>query len=209
MLDIGCGSGKFLNEMRTLTDCEIHGVDLSELAVESARRNFEIDIFHGEIGQIPIRNSYFDVITAWEYLEHVHKPTEVLRKIYDLLKPHGDFVISCPNFDGVNARIFGSKWYNLDCPRHLHLYTPKTITRLLQESGFTVTSITYNSSSKSLLGSLQYWLYADNVNPRYRNRIRKSSLIKALVSPISRISALVKKSDSMTVFARKNGAVVR
>lgn len=203
LLDVGCGSGGFLNKIKALTGCQVYGVDVSKVAANTAKESYGLDIFTGTVLESPFPNHYFDVITAWSCLEHINNPSEVLRKLCDLLKPDGSCIISIPNFDSLNAKLFRDKWYHLDCPRHLYIYTPGTITRLLEKSGFVVTRIIHEKSSKGLLGSLQYYFYGDNCDPRYRNRIRRSSLVKVLVSPLARIAALIKKADTMIVCAGK------
>jgi 2-polyprenyl-3-methyl-5-hydroxy-6-metoxy-1,4-benzoquinol methylase len=203
LLDVGCGNGKFLFDVQRLIGCSVYGIDISEDAVLMAKNNYNLDVFRGTITEAPFTSGYFDIITAWSYLEHVNNPSEVLTRVYDLLCPNGDFVLSCPNFDSFNAKIFKDKWYHLDCPRHLYLYTPETIVKLLKKAGFVVLEIVFEKSSKGLLGSLQYYFYGNNFDLKHRNKIRRSSIIKALVSPLTRMMCLVKKSDTMIVYAKK------
>jgi 2-polyprenyl-3-methyl-5-hydroxy-6-metoxy-1,4-benzoquinol methylase len=203
LLDIGCGNGSFLNDITLLTHCEVYGVDNSALAAKNAKETYGLDIFVGTIEESPFQEKYFDVITAWSFLEHVNNPLEVLRKISNLLKSNGSCIISTPNFDSMNSRIFKDKWYHLDCPRHLYLYNPKTITGLLEKAGLSVEKIKYNGGSKGVLASLQYYFYDNNYNPKYRNRIRRSFLLQKIVRPLTSPLILNKYSDIMTINARK------
>ncbi len=203
LLDVGCGNGRFLYEIQSFVGCKVYGIDISQIAVDAAKNNYGLDIFKGAITEAPFLNNYFDVITAWSYLEHVNNPSEVLREMYNMLKPEGNCVISCPNFDSFNAKIFKDKWYHLDCPRHLYIYTPKTITKLMGKNGFVVKKIIYEKSSKGFLGSLQYYFYGDNVDSKHRDKIKKSSLIKVIASPLTRLFAILKKSDTIVVHAVK------
>jgi 2-polyprenyl-3-methyl-5-hydroxy-6-metoxy-1,4-benzoquinol methylase len=203
LLDIGCGSGKFMYEINSFTNSDVCGVDISPKAVTVAKNNYGLNIFCGTITEAPFVCNSFDVITAWSYLEHVPNPSEVLARIYELLKQGGDCIISCPNFGSVNARLFGNKWYHLDCPRHLYIYTPKTITALLKKNGFIVKKTTHQTSSKGLLGSLQYYFHEDNVNSKHHDKIKKSALAKAIASPLTRLLAILKKADTIVVHAVK------
>ena len=193
LLDIGCGNGKFLYETKKLTNTQVCGLDISKTAVETAKEKFGLDIFYGTIAESPYTDNSFDLITAWQYLEHVQHPLEILQKVHQLLKPNGIFMMSTPNFNSINAKIFKSKWYSLDCPRHLYIYTPKTIHKLMEKAGFVVTGISHDTSSKTLLRSLQYFVYGDNYNPKYRDKIRGMPIIKPILSPVTRIFALFKK----------------
>lgn len=203
LLDVGCGNGGFLNEIRILTGCQAYGLDISELAAKAAKENYELDIHVGTILEAPFPERYFDVITAWEYLEHVNDPSAVLLKISSLLKNDGSCIISSPNFDSFNCKLFKNKWYGLDCPRHLYIYSPRTISGLLQKSGLSIQKIKYDKRSKGILGSLQYYFYGDNYNPERCNRIVRSSFLKKIVSPLARISALMKQSDAMIIHAKR------
>jgi len=201
LLDVGCGNGDFLSEIKRLTNCRVYGVDISETAAKTVQQNHGINIFIGAVTEAPFPDNFFDVITAWSYLEHVHNPSKVLLRISRILKDDGLCIISTPNFNSINAKLFKAKWYHLDCPRHLYLYTPQTITALLEKSGMSVKKIAYSKTSKGVLGSLQYCIYGDNYNRRYRNKIRRSSLLKKIVSPWTRIAALARQSDIMNIHA--------
>jgi SAM-dependent methyltransferase len=203
LLDVGCGNGSFLNEIKAMTGCQVYGLDFSDVAAKTVKENFGLDIHIGTILDAPFPTGYFDVITAWEYLEHVSDPSEVLLKISSLLKNDGSCIISTPNFDSFNCKLFKDKWYGLDCPRHIYIYTPKTITGLLQKSGLSIEKIKYPGSSKGLLGSLQYYFYGGNYNSQNRDRIRRSSLLKKIVSPWTMVMALIKQSDRMVIYAKK------
>jgi 2-polyprenyl-3-methyl-5-hydroxy-6-metoxy-1,4-benzoquinol methylase len=203
LLDVGCGNGKFLDEIKKITNTQVCGLDISKTAVETAKENFNLDIFHGIVTESPYENNSFDLITAWQYLEHVHHPLEVLQKFHRLLKPNGICMIRIPNFNSMNAKIFKNKWYALDCPRHLYIYTPETINKLMEKASFVVTGISHDKSSKNLLNSLQYFFYGDNYNPKYRDKIKNIPIIKSIISPITRIFALLKKSDNIMVSAKK------
>jgi 2-polyprenyl-3-methyl-5-hydroxy-6-metoxy-1,4-benzoquinol methylase len=203
ILDVGCGSGAFLNSLRAGKGCEVFGVDISESAVGQAKSSFDLDIFKGTITEAPFPQAHFDLITAWWYLEHIPDPDPTIAKMSSLLKDNGCCIIGVPNFESFNARHFKDKWYHLDSPRHLCIWTPRTITRLLENHGLAVTKIIYDKTPWGLLGSLQYLLYGDNINPKYRNRIRNSILLWILLLPWTILVSLLEKSDIMVVYARK------
>ena len=203
-LDIGCGAGAFLNHIKTEKGCEVYGVDISEAAVEAAKKSFGLDIFMGTITEAPFEDSSFDVITAWWYLEHVSDPCATAARISSLLKRNGHCIIGVPNFESFNARSFKDKWYHLDCPRHLCIWTPSAMKRLMEQHGLTVTKIIYDKTPWGLRGSLQYSLFGDNINPKHHNRIRQSLLLWMLLLPWTVIVSLLKKSDIIVVYAKKN-----
>ena len=97
-----------------------------------------IDVFIGKLDEADFPHRYFDTITFWHTLEHLPDPSAALVETNRILKPKGQLLISVPNFQSWQARIMKSDWYHLDIPRHLYHFTPKTITQLLQKTGFRV-----------------------------------------------------------------------
>jgi len=202
-LDVGCGNGDFLNQLRQFCHCRVDGVDFSENAVLCAKKQYGLEIFKGDIFTGPFEQNSFDLITFRSCIEHIPNPAQALQKAFTLCKPSGRLFIKTPNYDSFPARFFKDKWYHLDCPRHLYLFAPSTITRLLEKCGFEVLRIGYETSSKGWLGSLQYFFYGNNYCPQTKNKLRRSSLTRFFVSPLSRLSAWLKKADTMTVIARR------
>lgn len=205
LLDVGCGNADFLSKIKTATKCHADGIDISKAAARTAKENHGLDIFTGRITESPFPDGYFDIITSWWHLEHVTNPSEVLQKIYDLLKLDGCCVIGIPNIDSFNAKMFKDRWYHLDCPRHLYIYSPDTITKLLEKTGFVVTKIVFDKSPWDLFPSLRYYFGDDNIPLKYRKKLRGSSLLKKLLLPLTVLLALLKQSDIMVVYARKKG----
>lgn len=203
LLDVGCGNGSFLDTMRRATGCQVYGIDLSPVAVERAKALYGLDVFQGSVVQAPFADEYFDAVTAWWYLEHVPDPQQVMTHIARLLKPGGLCAIGVPNAGGCWARTFKDKWYHLDCPRHLCLWSPATMGRLLEDHGLSLRKIFYDRTPWGLLGSLQYKFYGGNRDPRTRNRIRQSVPLALLCLPVTLVVSVLHGSDIMVVFAEK------
>jgi 2-polyprenyl-3-methyl-5-hydroxy-6-metoxy-1,4-benzoquinol methylase len=205
VLDIGCGAGAFLNRVKTEKGCEVYGVDISEAAIDAAKNSFGLNIFKGTIVEAPFEDGTFDVVTAWWYLEHVPDPDATAARISSLLKADGHCIIGVPNFESFNAKRFKDKWYHLDCPRHLCIWTPSAMKRLLDQHNLTVTKIIYDKTPWGLRGSLQYSLFGNNINPKHHNKIRQSLFLWMLLLPWTIIVSLLKKSDIIVVYAKKTG----
>jgi SAM-dependent methyltransferase len=201
VLDVGCGSGEFLHRVHRATGAHVFGIDFSPNAQASAQQSFSIPVFVGTIEDYLHNQEPFDLITAWWLFEHVSDPRSFLTSVRRLLKRTGTFLFSVPNLASLNARLFRSKWYHLDCPRHLFLYTPKSLRRLLHDSGFRIDSIRYDKTPWGLLGSLQYFFYDTNLDPQTANRLRGNARLWKPLLPLTIALGLLRISDTMTVRA--------
>ena len=142
LLDIGCGEGFFLFNA-TKAGYTTKGIEISQDAAEYAGREFDLDVEAKPFAELQFPENYFDVVTLWQVLEHVPYPFIVLKEVHRILKPEGLLAISTPDIEGILAKIFRRKWWNL---RRLHInqFTTKTLTDMLKRAGFkNVFSTTY------------------------------------------------------------------
>jgi 2-polyprenyl-3-methyl-5-hydroxy-6-metoxy-1,4-benzoquinol methylase len=142
MLDVGCGPGLLMREMRRL-GWEVWGIERDESAARAAARQAGSDerLFVGSIEDAEYPAGTFTLITASHVLEHLRDPASALRAIRSWLHPDGELRMWIPNIDSIEARAFGRHWAGLDVPRHLFHFSRDTISRLLDALGFEVVSI--------------------------------------------------------------------
>lgn len=128
ILDIGCGTGEFLNTCKS-AKWETIGIEPDTDARQMASKNFGLDVREeGELKNLP--GASFDIISMWHVLEHVPKLNERVEELKRLIKPNGIIIIAVPNRDSLDAKIYGKDWAAYDVPRHLYHFTPKDIDSL-------------------------------------------------------------------------------
>jgi SAM-dependent methyltransferase len=154
MLEIGCASGAFLEQMRT-NGWRTVGIEFSESATRAARaKGFEVH--NGSVESAPELGEPVDLIAAWMVLEHLHDPIGVLRRLRTWIKPDGYLVASVPAANG-SIRCFGNASYDLHLPNHLYHFSRSTLTAVLEESGWRVEKVRWQRNPITLLRSLEYW----------------------------------------------------
>lgn len=136
-LDIGCGNGSFLNHLKR-HGWQVAGVELSLAAANLAKREYNIDVFAGDVREAPFAPASFDFVHMSHVLEHFYDPLEQLEAVERLLKPGGQVYIETPNVDSRGLRQCGLYWFPWETPRHLGLFSPKTLTNSLTKVGLQV-----------------------------------------------------------------------
>lgn len=136
LLDIGCGTGAFLNEMKKHS-FRVQGIEPDEETADYARKRYELDV-RGEEDLQLLSDASFDIITMWHVLEHVSFPVERMKELFRLLKPDGYIFIAVPNPSSLDAKRYGPNWAAYDVPRHLQHYTPDILDKLAQSTGFEI-----------------------------------------------------------------------
>ena len=147
VLEIGCGTGEFLAMLQQL-GATTYGLEPNAKAAQVAREQSQSTIVTGTLDDVlpDALPQGLDLVIMRYALEHVHSPRETLRRIAALLKPGGRVALWVPNADSWDATLFGSFWRGLDAPRHLYLFTPKTLKRLSETAGLAVRGLTFNAA---------------------------------------------------------------
>ena len=122
VLDIGCSAGGFLSYLKG-GPWKLNGIEASAETAEKARRATGGDILAGDVMDAEFAPESFDVITCSDVMEHLYEPRAVFQRVYEWLKPGGIFYLFVPNIMSWEARVFGTRWWGLDLPRHLHHYS--------------------------------------------------------------------------------------
>ena len=148
LLDIGCGTGGFLNFAKSL-DLDLYGFDASEAQVNHAKKTFpnvkqaiSMKEYLNLSGQPKTK---FDLITLWDVVEHISNPIELFTEIQQHLLPSGRLFISVPNGGALKKKILLYKLiFRKICLgpwEHVFYYTPKSIRTYLEKCGFEVLEI--------------------------------------------------------------------
>jgi 2-polyprenyl-3-methyl-5-hydroxy-6-metoxy-1,4-benzoquinol methylase len=130
LLDIGCGTGYFLNTCKkdgwTVEGTEPDS-DARKIAETQTRSGISKSIFDNSNYQT------YDIITMWHVLEHVHRLNESMERIRSLLKKDGKLIIAVPNCNSHDAKVYKEYWAAYDVPRHLYHFTAESMNIFLQK----------------------------------------------------------------------------
>lgn len=139
LLDIGCGTGYFLDRMRHLKWI-ITGIEQSESVRKTAKEKFDIDVQDSEY-LFQIQEKRKDVLTMWHVLEHMEHLDKVVSQLHNILKDDGIIAIALPNKDSYDAAHYKKDWAAYDVPRHLWHFSPLDFEQLANKHKFDVVAI--------------------------------------------------------------------
>ncbi len=139
ILDIGCGTGAFLNSMKE-GGWAINGLEPDITARNKAAELY--DIYPHEPGKLfGLKPTAYQAVTMWHVLEHVHELHAYIRQIKTLLTPNGKLFIAVPNYTSYDAGIYKKDWAAYDVPRHLYHFSPQSMEKLLFLHGLKLTAV--------------------------------------------------------------------
>jgi SAM-dependent methyltransferase len=150
LLDVGCGNGRFVAWAR-LAGWDACGVERDPASAAIARGVSGCRIYaslaelRADLRARAAAEAAFDVIILNHVLEHVPDPAAMLGEIHPLLRPGGTLHVGVPNWNSWMRHLFGSTWFALEPSRHLVMFTPRRLRRLVEDSGFILESVATSS----------------------------------------------------------------
>lgn len=116
VLDVGCGNA-YGTVLMAEDAAEINGLDYDSGTISSNRERYKdktnLRFHQAEIPPLPFGDASFDVVTAFQFIEHIHRRKEFIAECLRVLKPGGEVIITTPNATKSLARN----------PFHVHEYT--------------------------------------------------------------------------------------
>jgi len=194
-LDIGCGNGGFLGLLRHL-GWRTKGIEMNGQAAAIAREHFGLDVHQGTIDDFPAGEEKFDYINLSHVLEHVYEPHSFLEKVRDLLTPDGIIYIELPNAESFGQRTSHEFWYPWETPRHIYMFSPKTLSLQVEKAGLMVTRL------ETTVGNLWPWdatyCVEEAAGEKCLTRPAKTREVRAEASRLARAAAAEFRRDPMS-----------
>jgi 2-polyprenyl-3-methyl-5-hydroxy-6-metoxy-1,4-benzoquinol methylase len=146
LLDIGCSCGYFM-EVAAGNGFEVEGLEFSRAAIAAADPAVRSRISCSSVDAFDSNRSY-DLITAFDLIEHVPRPKDFLRKIRHLLAPRGCLVMTTPDAGHFLRHVMGSSWPMLQPMQHLTIFSRQAMRLALEDAGFS--EISFEVATKTV-----------------------------------------------------------
>ena len=192
LLDIGCGTGDFLQTGQQ-NGWKVLGVEPNHDARKIANIKTSNSVFDtSELSNF--ESNSFDVITLWHVLEHLPDLENQMSIFKRLLKPNGRLIIAVPNYQSYDAKHYKAFWAAYDVPRHLWHFNQDSISKLISKESFEVVKVK------------PMWFdafYVSLLSEKYKSG--KMNPVKGFwIGLLSNIKALTSKDASSLIYIIKN-----
>jgi len=132
LLDIGCGYGFFLQEMKC-RGWNVEGIEISEIGRQYARDKWDIHVYPQPLENLSLSENFFDVVTLFYVIEHVNDPLALIKEVKRILKPDGLILLRWPHSTPIVGILgpFSKKLDLYHTPYHLYDFSPSTMEKML------------------------------------------------------------------------------
>lgn len=140
ILDLGSGPAFFLKAAKD-RGWNVQGIEPAYWAIDYSVRELGIEqdkFIRGDYNALKeIADSSLDVVTAFDVIEHVVDPADLLYQIKRVLKPDGLLVMTTPRFSSLLARVSGKTWHAI-MPEHIQYFTDASMQKLLKKENMKI-----------------------------------------------------------------------
>lgn len=147
VLDVGCGSGRFIKYLKEKKGCSCVGLEFNDKAI-STGLNDQLDIRKEFVQQHSINpENRYDVVCTFQVLEHIADAGSFMEHVVKCVKPGGTLIVCVPN---NNPYFFvHEKYHALNMPpHHMNMWNEESMRLLGKFYGMTTTHIHQETLSR-------------------------------------------------------------
>lgn len=152
-LEIGTGTGIFLDFLKIEGFAELVGVEPSSAAIQAAPEHRRSWLREGVFEEADFQPESLDLVCCFMTLEHVRDPRIIAEAALRLLRPGGAFIAVTHDYRSPVNRLLGKRSPIIDI-EHMQLFSKASVRQLLQDAGYQ--NITVNTFVNRY--RLGYWL---------------------------------------------------
>lgn len=142
LLDVGCAAG-FTSAAGRDRGWDVLGIEISDYAASHAREILKIDVRTGSFTDMDLPKDHFDLVLLLDVIEHFKSPKTAFEQVHKTLRPGGKALVMTPNYDGAASKKLGAAWGLVAPEHHLYYFTPDTLSKMAEQTGFKVMSIEF------------------------------------------------------------------
>jgi len=191
-IEIGCSTGEMLAVASS--SFTAMGVEADERSCRAAAMR-GLDVFSGTLCDARLPEKHFDAAAMYHVIEHVPSPRQELRELHRIIKPGGWLALETPNIATVWFRLLGARWRQF-IPDHIFFFTPRTITRLCDESGFETREL------RSVGKVMSVRLFINRLSRYHRPTASMLEAVSARLN-LSDLTIRLKLGDVMRLYAKR------
>lgn len=169
-LDIGCAFGYSI-EVANQRGWNSEGIDISNYACKIARARTNSNIINGDFLRFNMKNKY-DLITAWDVLEHTISPSLFFLQANRCLKRDGVLAICTPDAKSFFARLQGKYWFEHKWQEHIYYLSRTNLELYCKKFGFQILKLKFAIKYKTLFDAIARWIglyeYKRNCKKKFR-----------------------------------------
>lgn len=203
LIDVGCGEGRRLVLMKS-RGWHVVGQEVDPKS-EAFSLGPDFKVYLGDLHNLNLPENSFDAVIMSHVIEHLLDPLAMLMECRRILKRGGHLVMVTPNSQSMAHDYFKKKWIGLDPPRHIFIFSAKSLKAIGLKAGFSECRIWTTCANTYGFARWSFLIERDR-GREYQSidiLITLKAIIFSLVVTVMSFSKNKDKGDECVLFARK------
>lgn len=166
LLEVGASSGQFLWHVKDRVR-QVHAIELDKACRKFLEEDLGIPADDEYLENSRFAGERYNVVCAFQVMEHIEDPVKFLRTLVDTTVPGGDILVEVPNlYDPLlsvwNVQAYGTFYYHC---AHLHYFSESSLRKVACEAGFTESEIEISHTQDYNLLNHLHWIMNNTPQP--------------------------------------------
>jgi SAM-dependent methyltransferase len=150
ILDVGCFDGGFLKAVGSRH--KRYGIEIHEAASARAKES-GLEILGTDFATLDENKFTFDVTTAFDVIEHTHRPIDFLSKLASVTRQNGVVILASGNSEAPTWKLLRGRYWYCTIPEHLTFISPTWCSRAASSLGLELKEIAFFSHGDTRAGN--------------------------------------------------------
>tara|TARA_B110000091_G_scaffold47134_1_gene51632 strand:+ start:627 stop:1607 length:981 start_codon:yes stop_codon:yes gene_type:complete len=162
VLEVGAGAGQFLTHIKSAVET-VHAIELDKQCCTFLKDEIGIEADTEFLENSRFANEKYDVVCAFQVMEHVEDPVAFLKSLKKVTRPNGEVFIEVPNLRDALLSVWDVQSHRkfFYHSAHLHYFTEKTLSKIAQKAGFDIADVEINYTQDYNLLNHLHWIMND------------------------------------------------
>jgi SAM-dependent methyltransferase len=204
LLELGCGTGRFLERMRHAGwTGPVGGAEFSPDVARATSARLGVPIEAASAEDADLGSHPLGALVLRHVIEHLRDPAPVLRRVRVALAPDGVLYVATPDTRALASEVFGRYWWGYEIPRHLLVFSSRGLRGLLEAQDFEIVDEWWGYSPQMWNASL--YLALDRGRGRHWPRVATHALnplVSAPAAVLAGAEVLLRRSTMYALVAR-------
>jgi 2-polyprenyl-3-methyl-5-hydroxy-6-metoxy-1,4-benzoquinol methylase len=163
VLEVGAGAGQFLTHIKSDVKTA-HAIELDKECCTFLKNKMGIEADSEFLENSRFANEQYDVVCAFQVMEHVEDPIVFLKSLKKVTRPNGEIFIEVPNLRDALLSVWDVQSHRkfFYHSAHLHYFTENTLKKIAQNAGFNIENIEINYTQDYNLLNHLHWIMNDS-----------------------------------------------
>ena len=144
LIEVGCSAGQFIDHVKKNVRL-VNGIELDKDCCSFVNNEIKISCDNNYLPESAFRDERYDIVCAFQVMEHVPDPVSFLSELIDASAPDGEIFVEVPNLHDPLISVWDNNAYKdfYYHSAHLHYFSKDSLLKVAMDAGVNVQNVRF------------------------------------------------------------------